>query len=46
MCNEYAREIALARCREELAKAKQMPFEWQDARTDGPRRRRSSPQVR
>ncbi len=25
MCNEYAREIALAKFREELAKAKQMP---------------------
>lgn len=32
MCNEYAREIALAKFREELAKAKQMPFEWQDGR--------------
>lgn len=32
MCNEYAREIALARFREELAKAKQMPFEWRDGR--------------
>lgn len=31
MCNEYAREIALAKFREELAKAKQMPFGWQDA---------------
>lgn len=27
MCNEYAREIALAKFLEELAKAKQMAFE-------------------
>jgi putative SOS response-associated peptidase YedK len=32
MCNEYARQIALARLREELAKAEQPSFEWHDSR--------------
>lgn len=29
MCNEYARQIALAKLREEMAKARQSDFEWQ-----------------
>lgn len=32
MCNEYARQIALAKWREEMAKARQTDFEWRDGR--------------
>ncbi|WP_313454718.1 SOS response-associated peptidase family protein [Brevundimonas sp.] len=32
MCNEYAREIALAKFLDDLAKARQTPFAWKDGR--------------
>jgi putative SOS response-associated peptidase YedK len=32
MCNEYARQIALAKWREEMARVQQTDFEWRDGR--------------